>query len=42
MDCLDVYKTWLMEEVLDVNNSDPLVLIPITTQAPDYRDQAAE
>ncbi len=42
MNCLSVYKTWLLDKVLDVNNSDPLVLIPITTQVPDYRDQAAE
>jgi hypothetical protein len=42
MERLAVYKTWLLDKVLDVKNSDTLVLIPITTQIPDYRDQAAE
>lgn len=42
MNRLSVYKNWLLQEVLQVGKRNTLIVIPITTQAVDYRDQPAE
>jgi hypothetical protein len=39
---LKVYKDWLLKEVLQVGKQDSIIVLPITTQAVDYRDEATE
>ncbi|KAF2117001.1 amidase signature domain-containing protein [Lophiotrema nucula] len=38
VDRLRIYKRWLIEEVLQVGKQDSIVVLPITSQAVDYRD----
>jgi hypothetical protein len=39
---LRVYKDCLLREVLQVGQQDSIIVLPITTQAVDYRDEATE
>lgn len=39
---LDVYRDWLLEHVLQVDKQNALVVLPITSQAVDYRDDPVE
>jgi len=39
---MDVYKNWFLEQILQIGKQNTLLVLPITTQAPDYRDAAPE
>lgn len=39
---LNVYRDWLLEYILQVNKQNVLVVLPITSQAVDYRDDPVE
>lgn len=39
---LDVYKTFMINEVLKVGEKESMLILPITSQAVDYRDEPAE
>jgi hypothetical protein len=37
---MEVYKNWFLEHIMQVGKQNTLLVLPITTQSPDYRDVA--
>lgn len=35
---LDIYRNWFLSEILKVDQTNTVVILPITAQAVDYRD----
>lgn len=35
---LEVYKEWLLEHILQTRQRNPLVILPITSQEVDYKE----